>query len=85
MHPQEKEQESLCVVYIIRMSDFHFITSCINTCPLLLRPLPCGEFVTLQSERMSKCVTFLYQTGFEVLVIRHRLLGAPLQQGNKQI
>lgn len=85
MHPQEKEQESLCVVYIIRMSDFHFITSCINTCPLLLRPLPCGEFVTLQSERMSKCVTFLYQTGFEVLVIRHRLLGASLQQGNKQI
>ncbi len=28
----QKEQESLGVVYIIRVSAFHFITDCINTC-----------------------------------------------------
>lgn len=40
------------------MSKVHFISGCINTCPLFLRPFPCGGFVKLRSECTSKCVTF---------------------------
>ncbi len=64
------------------MSEFHFITGCINT--VLLRLLRSGGFVTLQSECMSNCVTFLHQTCFEV-IIRQWLVGASLQLGNMQI
>lgn len=56
-HKRNKNHSVLCTLPV---SEFHFISGYIDAWPLLLRPILCGRFVTLQSERMSQCFTFFH-------------------------